>query len=192
MNLSEIRAKYPQYDSISDDVLVQKLHDKYYPQMDINEFSSRVGYISQPKEQYTPEQMEAFRQQSEENNKRAGIDTSTMGVISEGVKGGAKGVLSGLERLVNGATFGFNDWYSDKLADLTGQDWISAKKRAEDVKNASGLAGGINTGLEIIGGIPSGGALYKGVGAGLKAIPKIGKALGYLTPTATGAVSGGL
>lgn len=192
MNLSEIRAKYPQYDSISDDVLVQKLHDKYYPQMDINEFSNRIGYAQKPKVEYTPEQIDAFRKQAEENNRNAGIGTSTLDLVNEGVKGGAKGVLSGLERLVNGATFGFNDWYSDKLADLTGQDWISAKKRAEDVKDASGLAGGINTGLEIIGGIPSGGALYKGVGAGLKAIPRIGKALGFLTPTATGAVSGGL
>ena len=66
MNLSEIRAKYPQYDSISDDVLVQKLHDKYYPQMDINEFSSRVGYQKQQPRQFSDEELNTFRQQADE------------------------------------------------------------------------------------------------------------------------------
>lgn len=43
MNIQEIRAKYPQYDNLSDEQLAQGLHKKYYPDMDFADFSQRIG-----------------------------------------------------------------------------------------------------------------------------------------------------
>ena len=185
MNLSEIRAKYPQYDSISDDVLVQKLHDKYYPQMDINEFSSRVGYQKQQPRQFSDEELNTFRQQADESNRRAGIDTSGWSVAKEALKGFGTGVLGGAERLLGGATFGATDWLGDKLG-------TGVKERRQEMEDASGAIKGLNAGLDIVGGIPTGGALFKGLSAGAKAIPYVGKALKYAVPTASGAITGGL
>ena len=192
MNLSEIRAKYPQYDSISDDVLVQKLHDKYYPQMDINEFSSRVGYQTQQPRQLSAEELNNIRQKADEANRRAGIDTSAKSVLNAGLDGFNKGVIGGLERLASGATFGATDWMWDKTADITGIDALSPKKRREELEKDSNATKVINAGLDIVGGIPTGGALFKGLSAGAKAIPYAGKALKYLVPTASGAITGGL
>ena len=43
MNIQEIRAKYPQYENLSDELLAQGLHKKYYPDMDFADFSQRIG-----------------------------------------------------------------------------------------------------------------------------------------------------
>lgn len=43
MNIQEIRAKYPQYENLSDEQLAQGLHKKYYPDMDFTDFSQRIG-----------------------------------------------------------------------------------------------------------------------------------------------------
>lgn len=44
--LQDLRKKYPQYDSISDEELVGAFHSKYYADMPIQEFHSRLGYKS--------------------------------------------------------------------------------------------------------------------------------------------------
>lgn len=43
MNLSDFRAKYPQYDDLSDDELARGLHQKFYSDMPFEEFSSKIG-----------------------------------------------------------------------------------------------------------------------------------------------------
>ena len=45
MKLQEIKQKYPQYQEIPDGELASKLHQKYYPQMEFQDFASRVGYV---------------------------------------------------------------------------------------------------------------------------------------------------
>lgn len=188
MNLSEIRAKYPQYDSISDDVLVQKLHDKYYPQMDITEFSGRIGYSQkQPEQPIQPSEKELadLREQAKQKLSDAGIDTSFQSVLDSGAEGFAKGYLGGVERALAGPSFGLTDWLGDKLG-------TGVKERRKELEDQNNAIKALNFGIEMASGIPTGGALYKGINAGLKSIPKAGRALGYLTPTATGAVSGGL
>lgn len=42
--LQDLRKKYPQYDSIGDEELVGAFHSKYYADMPIEEFHSRLGY----------------------------------------------------------------------------------------------------------------------------------------------------
>lgn len=49
MKLQEIRNKYPQYDDLSDEVLANKLHAKFYSDMPIEEFYSKVGYNPEAK-----------------------------------------------------------------------------------------------------------------------------------------------
>jgi hypothetical protein len=44
MNLSEIRAKFPQYNDLNDDQLLIGLHKKYYSDMPIGKFTQMVNY----------------------------------------------------------------------------------------------------------------------------------------------------
>jgi hypothetical protein len=44
MNISEIREKYPQYNDMSDQELVDGLHSKFYSDMDKKEFEKRIGF----------------------------------------------------------------------------------------------------------------------------------------------------
>jgi len=44
MNIQEIRAKYPQYDDMSDEQLANGLHKKYYSDMPLDDFYSRIGF----------------------------------------------------------------------------------------------------------------------------------------------------
>ena len=44
MNIQEIRAKYPQYDDMSDEQLANGLHKKFYSDMPLDDFYSRIGF----------------------------------------------------------------------------------------------------------------------------------------------------
>jgi hypothetical protein len=44
MNIQEIRAKYPQYDDMSDEQLANGLHKKFYSDMPVDDFYSRIGF----------------------------------------------------------------------------------------------------------------------------------------------------
>jgi hypothetical protein len=149
---------------------------------DLDEIFANLPQKPQP---LTESQLAERRQQADEMLKNAGINTSGWSVAGDAVKGTAKGLLGGIERLGAGATFGLTDWVGDKLG-------TGVKERRQELEDMNGAINGLNVGLDIVGGIPSGGALFKGVAGGLKAIPKVGKVAQYLAPTATGAVSGGL
>ncbi len=43
MNLQEIRQKYPQYDDLSDEKLLQGFHSKYYSDMSYDDFIAKIG-----------------------------------------------------------------------------------------------------------------------------------------------------
>lgn len=44
MNINEVRAKYPQYDNMSDADLAGALHRKFYPQLSAEDFNQRIGF----------------------------------------------------------------------------------------------------------------------------------------------------
>lgn len=142
-------------------------------------------FPQQRQEPLTQDQLDSLRTQAEELNKQAGIDTSGWSVAKEGLKGAGKGLIGGIERLGAGATFGLTDWIGDKLG-------TGVKERRQELEDMNGAIKGLNVGLDIAGGIPTGGALFKGLSAGAKAVPYAGKALKYLVPTASGAIQGGL
>lgn len=52
MNLQEFRQKYPQYNEVDNDTLVNKLHNKYYSKVPKETFYEKIGY--QPKEAESP------------------------------------------------------------------------------------------------------------------------------------------
>lgn len=44
MTLAEIREQYPQYDDVNDQQLVEGFHQKFYSDMEFDDFASRIGY----------------------------------------------------------------------------------------------------------------------------------------------------
>src|SRR5688572_6178685 len=43
MNISEVRAKYPQYKDLSDEQLAKGLHQKFYSDMPYDQFATKIG-----------------------------------------------------------------------------------------------------------------------------------------------------
>lgn len=66
MNIAEFRKKYPQYNKVSDEVLTDKLHKKYYPNMDFTEFSKRFGVAPKEKGAISLSMTDEQRQQARE------------------------------------------------------------------------------------------------------------------------------
>lgn len=54
ITVAEIRKKYPEYDDLSDEQLVNGLHSKYYSDMPIEEFYGKVGFSKQTGEPTQP------------------------------------------------------------------------------------------------------------------------------------------
>ncbi len=161
------------------------------PKTDLSSYSTedlfKMAGIERPKhvaKQITPEQRAETRRQGAELLKDLGINTSGLGVAGSGALGFGKGVLGGAERLAGGATLGISDWVGDKLG-------TGVKERRQELEELNPAIKGLNIGADLLGGVATGGGLYKGVAKGLGAIPKVGKAAQYLAPTVTGAVSGG-
>ena len=64
MDLKSFRTQYPQYDNIPDQELVTALHNKFYSQMPLEEFSSKIGYTpatQEPKEDDSSDFMRGFK-----------------------------------------------------------------------------------------------------------------------------------
>lgn len=61
ITVAEIRKKYPEYEDLSDEQLVNGLHSKYYSDIPIEEFYGKVGFSKQTEEpkQQTPTPQEA-------------------------------------------------------------------------------------------------------------------------------------
>ncbi|WP_347851973.1 hypothetical protein [Planktomarina sp.] len=55
MNIAEIREKYPQYNDLPDEKLLQGFHAKYYSDMDYSEFSAKVGARQEQAPQEQPQ-----------------------------------------------------------------------------------------------------------------------------------------
>lgn len=50
MNIAEIRKKYPQYDHVADQQLVDALHSKYYSHVPKQDFYERIGFSPEPEQ----------------------------------------------------------------------------------------------------------------------------------------------
>ena len=94
--------------------------------------ASKFPELAKKEQQFTPEQIETAKNQAQELNKQAGIDTSGWSVAKEGLKGAGKGLVSGVERVASGLTFGGYDWASDKLG-------LGSRERLKELNEAGGL-----------------------------------------------------
>lgn len=181
MNIAEIRQKYPQYDNLSDEVLVDKLHKKFYPNMDFADFSQRIGLVKQVEtpvvqqpniQPMTDEQRTQAQEMANQIRKGVNRENIPLNAVSGTLEGVRDYVLKpidyGVSKIASGLTLGL----SDKVSPI----------KTEEPKSALGK--GVGIGLEILGGIPTGAGIYKGVSS----IPKISK---FAMPVA-GAIEGGL
>lgn len=144
MNIREIREKYPQYGNISDKELAERLHQKYYKDMDFADFSRRIGYKAavQPEINLPP--------LSPELRARPGGNYGN-GVLAAGLGGLGEGLLGGAESFLNGATLGGYGWLNRKLGG-------NADKRRQELQalaESEGL-GGLNRVADFAAGLSGG------------------------------------
>ena len=125
MNIREIREKYPQYDNVSDKELAEKLHQKYYKDMDFAEFSRRIGYEGEPEVDLPPLSRE-LRAEARGNY--------WQGVPEAFGEGFGQGLLSGTETALNGATLGGYNWLNRRLGG-------NAEARKQALQNEADAAG---------------------------------------------------
>ncbi len=144
MNIREIREKYPQYGNISDKELAERLHQKYYKDMDFADFSRRIGYKAavQPEINLPPLSPELRAQPSGNYGN---------GVLAAGLGGLGEGLLGGAESFLNGATLGGYGWLNRKLGG-------NADKRRQELQamaESEGL-GGLNRAADFAAGLSGG------------------------------------
>lgn len=179
MNIAEIRQKYPQYDNLSDEVLVDKLHKKFYPNMDFADFSQRIGLVKQvetpvvqqpniqPMTDEQKAQAQELANQIQSGIKKESIPLNAVAGSLEGIRDYVlKPVDYGVSKIASGLTLGL----SDKISPV------------EEPKSKIGQ--GIGLGLEFLGSLPTGAGIYKGA----TNIPKLSK---FAMPIA-GVIEGGL
>lgn len=156
MNIKEIREKYPQYGNISDKELAERLHQKYYKDMDFADFSRRIGYKApvQPETDLPPLSPE-LRAQPRGNY--------WQGVPSAFGEGFEQGLLSGTESALNGATLGGYGWLNRKL----GGEMDKRRQELQALAGSEGL-GSLNLAADFAAGL----------GGGLGGVPRATAALG--------------
>lgn len=156
MNIREIREKYPQYGNISDKELAERLHQKYYKDMDFADFSRRIGYKAavQPEINLPP--------LSPELRARPGGNYGN-GVLAAGLGGLGEGLLGGVESFLNGATLGGYGWLNCKLGG-------NADKRRQELQAMAESEG--------LGGLNRAADFTAGLGGGLRGASRATAALG--------------
>ncbi len=182
MNIQEIRAKYPQYDNLSDEQLAHGLHKKYYSDMDYADFTQRIG-LSPALQPMTDEQ----RKQAESLRNQFYPKTSGWDMAKEGLKGFGKGAVVGATRPLNGATLGATDWLDRNLLGGNINTFKHDINQSADNAGIGWLNKGSQLGLDFAGNITgAGGALVKGLGnAGLKGL-KLASSAGGIEGAAYG------
>lgn len=112
MNLSELRLKYPQYNDLSDEQLVNSFHKKYYSDIPLEKFHQQIGY--KQAEEETPDlETKGFRgvlsdALSGAGNFAMGIPSALMNLPAEGY-GAAKQVATNPLRAAQNVAGGFGD-----------------------------------------------------------------------------------
>lgn len=155
MNIKEIREKYPQYGNISDKELAERLHQKYYKDMDFADFSQRIGYKAPVQNTPLPPLSLELRAQPRGNY--------WQGVPSAFGEGFEQGLLSGTESALNGATLGGYGWLNRKLGG-------EMDKRRQELQALAGNEG--------LGSLNLTADFAAGLGGGLGGVPRATAALG--------------
>lgn len=120
MNINEIRAKYPQYDGMSDADLAGALHKKFYPQLDETDFNQRIGLNDTPSAKVA-QTSAAFTKGSDYDPEqiKAGLDPLRQKDAAERYKMQAKGynhALGGFGAISDASDAGVFLGFDDELA----------------------------------------------------------------------------
>jgi hypothetical protein len=130
MNIAEIRQKYPQYNDLSDQQLIDGLHDKHYADIPKADFYSKVGFV-QPKESGDE------KKQSSQGKFMQGVDSFNEAVRSTGLPALATGFMEGGQNaLANMVNFGSEIAGSDKKIPLANYGMDSPAKSVGNVIGA--------------------------------------------------------
>ena len=147
-SLAEVRAKYPQYNDLPDDVLAEKLHQKFYSDMPREAFDAKLGGAAPAGE---------FGGEPDDAAEEARIAANDPGHI--------KGIGS---KLLQGATFGLGD---EALAGIkTGfgflGDYGKQVDREREILSGYEEAHPVISALsEIVGSLPTAGGIAKAGGS---------------------------
>lgn len=179
-SIAEVRAKFPQYNDMTDEELVTALHGKFYADMPVDEFKAKVGYKDVPTrygdaanagKSFTETWMDNYGKQALAKRDGAAAAQSDLAKQYKGnrftaaTEGSHAGLLGGYDdELTAAATAPFDaavDWYKGKGFDLV--DAYTRKQKAlADQKSARRAAypGASLTG-ETLGGMALGGTAAK-------------------------------
>lgn len=161
-----------------------------FPDTMSKEQITQLVYQKYPELNTQPEQPEWAKRIADKMVKEGRTDL-TFGEKAETIGRGIFGGVSDLGgRLLSGATFGASDWAARKAGvnPTKGIEGMIDSTKSDRVAGALGLISGLN---EMSGSFGTGGALYKGVGKGLSALPKAGRYAKYATAPISGAITGG-
>lgn len=167
--IQEVRAKYPQYDDLSDEQLAGALHQKFYADMPFEQFASKIG-LGQQQEQDPPRDMSAISAALPD----VPVDRATRQFNA--LPGWAKPMVAAqdiADLAVNGLTLGFGDKASAGVDALMGRgsydDRLAVhRRRTEDARSRAGGAGFT---AELLGTMAPAGALAKSFMSATRAVP---------------------
>lgn len=142
MTMKDVRAKFPQYNDMSDSHLATALHKKYYSDVPFAEFSQKIGLVNEAEQQAATQKASANLAQTfvSELSAIGDLVAGVPGMVSQTVGEVASATGQGVAALIHGGS-GI-DWAE---ARKTGQELPTTKflenPVAKAVKAASDLAG---------------------------------------------------
>ena len=172
--ISEVRQKYPQYEDMSDDQLAGALHKKFYSDIPMDEFRSKIGLEA------APVAMKGDRAQVETRDGKGVLEK-----IDAGMRGAADFLTLGTADEISaglGTGFGYLGDYDKELARQRGIDSFDEENNTA-ARIAGQVAGGVTGGV----GMAKSGATLLG-----RSVPGLSRIAPKATQTGLAAVEGGL
>ena len=191
ITIAEIRKKYPEYEDLSDEQLVNGLHSKYYSDMPIEEFYGKVGFSKQTEEPKPEEAAPAPAPEPQEEqsfigrmfsdfNKARQLVSENQSDLSRGMQEFSGGVSKGLVKPVVGAVqlgmegakaAGLDVGDSNKMVAAAEKGMTAAFGDTSGYAGQAGeITGAIVNPVNKLFGVPAktlGGATVKGAAAGM-------------------------
>lgn len=193
--IAEVRQKYPQYQDLSDDALADALHKKFYSDMPVDDFKSRIGLsVESDVSRNLRSELSAMTQ----NPAKAQYDAlpawkKPLVAASDIADLTANGLTMGWGNKAAAAarSMGTGNSYEAELADMQRQTQ-GARRRAGGAGDVAEIAGGLKTALLTAGGgltlagVGGTGAMTGAKGLALRSLLMGGEGTAYAAATGAG------
>jgi len=146
-NFSDIRAKYPQYNDMSDEQFATAFHNKYYSDIPYDEFKSKIGFATQEQPTATPEPSVMPEQPQQPSTWERLFGETGKGVAEALTSYKQQSPLAGMQAFQTGVTRGM---VTDPLVGAAQMVGVPIDKQAYEA-----FMGESNKAGEIIGGMAS-------------------------------------